>query len=165
MKKIILLTLLAVCFAGCCKKEKPAELNLAVASTENCRATTPAEISGLFDKWNSSLSVNAKAVVSNYADKSILLPTASAKIRITADEKEDYFNTFLLKKPKGVINFSQIEIGCNTAVDSGLYTFTYSAHSPPDKVQARYTFTYKWDEKRKLWLITNHHSSIIPPEP
>ena len=80
------------------------------------------------------------------------------KCGLTAVEKEDYFHHFLENKPVGKIDSRTIEIGCNTAVDVGLYTFTYGTTGA--QVKARYTYTYKWDGKQ--WLITSHHSSAMP---
>jgi uncharacterized protein (TIGR02246 family) len=130
----------------------------ALAKSEVCKATSEKEIAALFDRWNASLkTVEPRKVVANYAATSILLPTVSNKPRLTAAEKEDYFVHFLEKKPVGKIDFRSIEIDCNTAVDAGLYTFTYGDGST---TKARYTYTYKWDGKH--WLITSHHSSAMP---
>ena len=76
----------------------------------------------------------------------------------TKEEKEDYFHHFLENKPVGKIDYSHIEIGCNTASDAGIYTFTYGTTGK--KVQARYSFNYQWDGKN--WLISQHHSSAMP---
>ena len=97
-------------------------------------------------------------VAANYAERSILLPTVSNKVRLTKEEKEDYFHHFLENKPVGKIDFSHIDIGCNTASDAGIYTFTYGTTGK--KVQARYSFNYQWDGKN--WLISQHHSSAMP---
>lgn len=130
----------------------------AQARTESCRVTNTQQIAGLFDRWNASLQTGEpKKVVANYADKSILLPTVSNKPRLTAEEKEDYFEHFLHNKPVGTIDSRTIEIDCNTAVDAGLYTFKFGDGR---EVKARYTFTYKWTGKQ--WLITSHHSSAMP---
>ncbi|HTR57853.1 MAG TPA: DUF4440 domain-containing protein [Casimicrobiaceae bacterium] len=130
----------------------------ALAKSEVCHGTNDKEVAALFDRWNASLKTGEpKKVVANYAAKSILLPTVSNKPRLTAAEKEDYFEHFLEKKPVGQIDFRSIELDCNVAIDSGLYTFTYGDGS---KTKARYTFTYKWDGKH--WLITSHHSSAMP---
>ena len=51
-----------------------------------------------------------------------------------------------------------IQIGCNTALDAGLYTFTMGKTGK--EVKARYSYTYRWDGKE--WLITSHHSSAMP---
>ncbi|SDX33663.1 conserved hypothetical protein [Collimonas sp. OK242] len=161
MKKIILLSLTAITFSltGCASGPLSSQAASTVSQVEICKATNEQEISSLFDRWNNSLRTgDPHKVVANYAERSILLPTVSNKPRITAAEKEDYFHHFLTNKPVGRINFSFIEIDCTTAVDSGLYTFTFSETG--DQVKARYTFTYKWDGKQ--WLITSHHSSAMP---
>lgn len=130
----------------------------AAAEQQDCRATSETEIASLFDRWNASLQTgDPKQVVANYAAQSILLPTVSNTPRRTAEAKEDYFQHFLERKPVGVIDSRFIEIGCNTALDAGLYTFTFADGS---KVAARFTYTYVWDGER--WLISSHHSSAMP---
>jgi len=127
--------------------------------TEVCVKASEQEIASLFDRWNSSLQTgDPHKVVANYATKSVLLPTVSNKPRLTPEDKEDYFHHFLENKPFGRIDSRTIEIDCNTAIDVGLYTFTFKTTG--DQVKARYTFTYKWDGKQ--WLITSHHSSAMP---
>ena len=128
------------------------------ARSEVCHAATEKQIASLFDRWNASLQTgDPKKVVANYASRSILLPTVSNKPRVTAEDKHDYFEHFLQNKPVGTIDTRMIEIDCNTAIDSGLYTFKFGDGSV---VKARYTFTYKWNGKR--WLISSHHSSAMP---
>jgi hypothetical protein len=97
-------------------------------------------------------------VVANYAEKSVLLPTVSNTPRLNPAQKEVYFKHFLESKPSGRIDSRTIEIGCNSAVDAGLYTFTFAKTGAV--VKARYTYTYKWDGNK--WLITSHHSSAMP---
>jgi len=109
--------------------------------TESCKVTSKAEIAALFDRWNQSLQTgDPHKVVANYAKRSILLPTVSNKPRLTSAEKEDYFHHFLEDKPSGKIDQQFIELGCNTAFDAGLYTFTFAKTG--DSVSGRYTFTY-----------------------
>lgn len=128
------------------------------ARSEVCRKVSEPQIAALFDRWNASLQTgDAKKVVANYAKVSILLPTVSNKPRVSAEEKEDYFEHFLARKPVGAIDRRSIEIDCNSAIDAGLYTFRFGDGS---EVHARYTFTYKWNGRQ--WLITSHHSSAMP---
>lgn len=130
----------------------------ALARSETCHATNETQIASLFDRWNNSLRTgDPKKVVANYAVKSVLLPTVSNSPRLTPQAKADYFEHFLEKHPVGKIDSRTIEIDCNTALDAGLYTFTFGDGS---QVKARYTYTYKWDGKN--WLITSHHSSAMP---
>jgi len=128
-----------------------------------CKEANDQEIAALFDRWNASLQTgDPKQVVANYADKSILLPTVSNRPRLTAAEKENYFRHFLDSKPFGKIDLRFVDIGCNMAVDAGLYTFTMGATG--QVVPARYSFTYRWfpDLEGGKWLITSHHSSAMP---
>ena len=130
----------------------------ALARSESCHAATQQQIAALFDRWNSSLQTgDPKKVVANYATKSVLLPTVSNTPRLTPADKEEYFVYFLKDKPVGKIDSRTIEIDCNTALDTGLYTFSFK---DGNQVKARYTYTYKWNGRQ--WLITSHHSSAMP---
>ncbi|MDO4434315.1 MAG: cag pathogenicity island protein Cag5 [Alysiella sp.] len=129
------------------------------ANTQSCRAVTDTEIAALFDRWNASLKTGRpEIVVANYAADSILLPTVSNKVRHTAAEKLDYFQHFLENQPVGEINERFIKIGCNTALDAGVYTFKFSKTG--NQVVGRYSYTYEWNGDK--WLITSHHSSAMP---
>jgi uncharacterized protein (TIGR02246 family) len=153
----VLSAAMAAILAGC--TSVPSGSGLASVHSEDCKTVNDQEISALFDRWNHSLQTgDPHKVVANYAEHSVLLPTVSNTPRLTAATKEDYFQSFLQNLPTGVIDSRTIEIGCNTAVDTGLYTFTYGTTGA--QVKARYTYTYKWDGKQ--WLITSHHSSAMP---
>jgi uncharacterized protein (TIGR02246 family) len=156
--KLFTIAILAVVLAGCATNQGMST-NAAAGHTESCKVTSDQEIAALFDRWNQSLQTgDPHAVVANYAERSILLPTVSNKPRLTVAEKEDYFRHFLQDRPSGKIDFRYIELGCNSAVDAGLYTFTFARTGVV--VQARYTYTYRWDGAQ--WLITSHHSSVMP---
>lgn len=164
MKNIYLIMFTAI-FLNACVVHQPA--NTAVGTggvqakghSEQCKPSSEQEIAGLFDRWNQSLQTgDPQQVVKNYATRSILLATLSNQPRLTPAEKEDYFHHFLANQPSGMINMRQIELGCNSAVDAGLYTFTFAKTGVV--VTARYTYTYRWDGVQ--WLITSHHSSLMP---
>lgn len=130
----------------------------AEARTERCQTVTEKEITSLFEGWNAALATgDPNKVVARYATKSILLPTVSNVPRLTPESRRDYFEMFLKSKPQGQIDSRFVQIGCNSALDAGVYTFTFADGK---KVQARYTYTYGWDGKQ--WLITSHHSSAMP---
>ena len=124
---------------------------------DSCKATT--EQASLFDRWNQSVQTGEPLkVVAIYAERSILVPTVSKKPRLTPAEREEYFMSFLADRPSGKIDLRTVEIGCNTAADAGLYTFTFARTGA--KVSGRCTYTYRWDGSQ--WLITSHHSSAMP---
>jgi uncharacterized protein (TIGR02246 family) len=150
---------LAACavLSGCAYNGTP-QANTSVRN-EACKQITEQEVASLFDRWNQSLQTgDPHAVVANYAEHSILLPTLSNTPRLTAAEKEEYFHHFLENRPSGKIDMRFVETGCNSAVDAGLYTFTFAKTG--QVVGARYTYTYRWDGS--TWLITSHHSSAMP---
>ena len=152
------LLFVAASLAGCASSQV-AQTGEKVAQTETCKTTSEAEIGSLFDRWNRSLQTGDPGkVVANYAERSILLPTVSNKPRLTPAEKENYFRYFLQNRPSGKIDLRFVELGCNTAVDAGLYTFTFAKTGAV--VSGRYTYTYHWNGSE--WLITSHHSSAMP---
>ena len=158
MQKTFLIALAAAVLAGCASRQEMAAGRRGIY-TEVCRETTEEEIAALFDRWNRSLLTgDPRQVTANYAEHSLLLPTMSNQPRLTPAEKEDYFRHFLENGPVGRIDMRFIEIGCNTAVDTGLYTFKFARTG--EEISGRYTFTYRWNGSE--WLITSHHSSALP---
>jgi uncharacterized protein (TIGR02246 family) len=144
--------------AGCASGPTPGKYTH-VPRTEKCKPTSEKKIAALFDRWNDSLQTgDPHKVVANYAEGSILLPTVSNQPKLTPAEQEEYFEQFLLEDPSATIDLRRIYLGCNVAVDAGLYTFTFGRTGAI--VPARYSFTYRWDGEQ--WLITSHHSSLMP---
>lgn len=132
-----------------------------IVSNPGCEPPFKSEVAALFERWNAALrSGDPKKVIATYAPGSILLPTLSNRVRFTASEKLDYFTYFLKRHPEGRIDDRLIEVDCNSAVDSGIYTFRFGDGS---QVRARYTFTYKRIDGD--WLISSHHSSAMPERP
>ncbi|WP_127957694.1 SgcJ/EcaC family oxidoreductase [Serratia microhaemolytica] len=126
--------------------------------THGCANATPQQIAALFERWNSALMTSdAVLVAQHYLSDAVLLPTVSNQVRLTDAERIDYFEHFLEKSPVGQIDSRTIRIGCNTAIDTGTYSFVFKDQS---KVSARYTFTYAWDGSE--WKISSHHSSVMP---
>ena len=119
------------------------------------------EIAQLFDRWNASLQTgNPDEVLKNYAPDAILLPTVSNKVRHNLAEVKDYFQNFLKLKPQGVINERNVRVFDEVAIDSGIYTFSLIKDGKPAEVRARYTFVYH--KVGDQWLISEHHSSMMP---
>lgn len=126
--------------------------------TVTCIKVSEQDVASLFDKWNDSLATGDATKVSElYVSDAVLLPTISNKVRLTDQERIDYFKDFLKKGPIGKIDSRTIRMGCNKAIDTGVYTFTFKDHT---HVTARYTFTYVWDGQG--WKISTHHSSAMP---
>ena len=116
------------------------------------------DVQSLFTRWNNAVQTgNPKTVTELYEKDAILLPTISNKVRHNHKEIKDYFILFQENDPSGKIDESNVRNIGNITIHSGLYTFTFKDHS---KVQARYTFVYKWNGQD--WKIIEHHSSRMP---
>ena len=159
MRLLAVLAMSGCALLGGCVASDNMQSTTQATGRDDCKRTSEQEIEALFDRWNQSLQTgDPHKVVANYAERSILLPTVSNKPRLTPEEKEDYFEHFLEDGPSGTVDMRFVEIGCNTAVDAGLYTFTFARTGAV--VRARFSYTYRWDGSE--WLITSHHSSGMP---
>lgn len=146
----------------------PASIAMAGSSkTYSGPAPAPAaaaeqEIAGLFDRWNAALATGKPHEVARlYAPNGVLAPTVSNEVRDTPEKIHEYFTKFLQMKPQGKVNYRQIRVlDDNTALDTGVYTFSLNDSGKVSKVQARYTYLY--EKINGEWKIMNHHSSAMP---
>ena len=117
------------------------------------------EVKDLFNLWNDALAtLDSDAVAMRYAKEAVLLPTVSDTPRTDYDSIKDYFDTFLQRKPQGVILESYPLVGDNWCKDVGIYEFTMGDDG--SKVKARYSFVYVYEDGE--WKISHHHSSVMP---
>ncbi|MGE7990137.1 SgcJ/EcaC family oxidoreductase [Pseudomonas sp. NPDC089554] len=131
----------------------------AQAAPTHCQALDRPQALDLFKQWNDSLqSRDAAKVAALYSDDAVLLPTVSKTPRLTPEARVDYFRHFLREGPSGSLDSHHLQVGCNVATLAGLYTFQFA--DTGKQVAARYTFTYHFDGQR--WLISQHHSSLLP---
>lgn len=122
---------------------------------------TKEEVRALFKKWNAALATgDSRVVAARYIKNPVLLPTVSDRPRTDFEGVKDYFDSFLLKKPRGKILNGSIYIGEGWAADYGIYQFTLAATG--DVVKARYSFNYVLVDGE--WKIQHHHSSQMPEE-
>ncbi|MEU9961876.1 SgcJ/EcaC family oxidoreductase [Streptomyces sp. NPDC050982] len=138
-------------------KAKPAAGQAAVKPTKK-------QIAALFDGWNKALQTgDSKKVADRYAKDAVLLPTASPVIRTNHAEIVDYFDHFLLNKPKGEKIRSVINVlDSNSAIDAGLYVFQLTDPKTGEKKDVEARYTYEYEKRGGKWLIVNHHSSVLP---
>ncbi len=126
-----------------------------------CAPATLKLAEDLFERWNDALkTLDANKVAECYAEDAVLLPTVSNIPRTNREEITDYFIHFLEKKPEGIVNQRNVKIGCNKITDAGIYTFKVDDHGVMKDVPARYTFVYV--NYNGVWLISHHHSSVMP---
>jgi uncharacterized protein (TIGR02246 family) len=139
----------------------------------NTAATTPAttvsiisplnvEIEKAGQDWATALaSRKVENIVSLYDPQAVLLATFTNQLD-TTDKISAYF-TGLVKKEGLKVQYNEQKIRIldeNTAMNCGLYTFSYTENGKVVEVPARYTFIY--EKKGDSWTIVQHHSSIRP---
>jgi hypothetical protein len=109
-------------------------------------------------------------VVGKYSPTAILLPTCSKYPASGTGPLRDYFagipgkRGFLSYKPK-VVKVEDPAAGgdCRTMIfGSGLYTFELNVNGEVKTVPARYTYVFERANESRPWLITQHHSSLVP---
>lgn len=137
------------------------------ADTTACAPISERQVAGLFERWNEALaSGDPEQVAALYSDDALLLPTLSAEPRQSHAAIRDYFTDFLARAPQGRIDSRTIQLGCNSAVDAGTYSFLVADPGPAEGtpqrqwVSARYTFLYGYRDGE--WRILHHHSSLQP---
>ena len=111
----------------------------------------------LINTWISAVETfQPKNVLNCYDQRAVLVPTLSNQICSSHTQLEDYFNSFLAKKPQCVINeiYEHTISSSNHVIYAGIYTFTFDGNST---AKARFSFAYN-DSK----LIIHHHSSLLP---
>lgn len=124
------------------------------------------DVEAAYQNWCRAIGVakgNPAVVVKYYAPKAILLPTLSPKIMFNLNSGLDaYFKGFTAHQDiQCTTNKLITQVYGDIAINSGLYTFTYTDDSKNRVViPARFTFVYQ--KLGSEWLIVNHHSSKIP---
>lgn len=129
--------------------------------------TLKTEVADAYQAWCAAIATakgDPSKIVKFYAPNAILMPTLSAKVLINHDGGlNDYF-THLTSYPNIQCKTDKLitQLHGNTAINSGLYTFSYTDKKGDLKetIPARFTFVYKKYEGQ--WLIVKHHSSMLP---
>ena len=121
------------------------------------------EVDKAFADWRTALSSGkAENIVKLYDKDAILLATLAAEPITTQQGRTEYF-TGLTAKPKlkATVNEEYVRLlDPNTALVSGVYTFSFMEEGKTVEVPARYTFVFEKESGK--WMIVEHHSSKVP---
>jgi len=122
-----------------------------------------AEIHGALHEWTEALGNghDEKPVTALYDNDATLLATLDPKPLETPAEIAAYFHK-LTQNPelKATVQSEKIDLFGDSAVASGLYTFSYRKDGQLVELPARYTFVYR--KTPHGWTIVRHHSSALP---
>lgn len=116
-----------------------------------------------FARWNDALQTgNPEQVAALYTKDCLFLPTLDDKYRVGREKATEYFVHFLAKKPFGTI----IDDGVIASDDGNSYThvglYDFEVGEPENRSVAHARFTYTWQKIGGEWLISHHHSSLVP---
>lgn len=119
------------------------------------------DIQKVTNQWAVALSSGDPEKIANLYDKEALL-YATFKNRIENHQDLVAYFKNLMQKPNLKVDFQKqdIRVFWETAINSGLYTFSYTANGKTVSVPARYTFVYILEPNG--WMIVDHHSSVLP---
>lgn len=129
-------------------------LATAAGTGQACPKMSEAEVKDRFDRWNASLATNT-------ADAVTLWYTPDAKVHLAVKDKpatdpkalRSFYEGAMIKGMKVEVKDRKIELGCNSAIDSGKYVYKIGN----DTVTANFRKVY---EKRDgVWLIKEHSST------
>jgi hypothetical protein len=104
--------------------------------------------------------LDAKTVAALYVPLGLsFLPTLSPHLIRDGVATEAYFVELLKKTPEATITSHDLQsFGSDAYLHTGLYTFLMGPERTP--VPAR--FSYMWKKIDGEWMITHHHSSVLP---
>lgn len=126
-------------------------------------ANTKADVGAAFSQWRTALSSgNAETIVNLYESDAILLATLAEKPITNQKDRLTYFTTLTANpKLKATVTEEHTRmLDKDTALVSGLYTFSFEQDGKTKEIPARYTFVYEVRDGQ--WMIVEHHSSMVP---
>ncbi len=136
-------------------------LFLFIASTTIFAQATQDQILAMTQSWQNAInSRNAEKITALY-DKNAFLYATFEDMLSSQEQILGYFKK-LVKHDNLKVKFDKqnIRLYGETAIDSGLYTFTYDDKGKEVMVPARYTLVYTHTPNG--WTIVEHHSSVLP---
>jgi uncharacterized protein (TIGR02246 family) len=134
-----------------------------VLAANSVMANERKEVDAAFAEWRSALSSGkAENVVKLYDEDAVLLATLANEPITDQKARTAYFTT-LTAKPKlsAAVNKEFVKLlDDNSAIISGVYTFSFEEHGKIVQIPARYSFVY--EKENGKWMIVQHHSSQMP---
>jgi uncharacterized protein (TIGR02246 family) len=124
------------------------------------------DVAAATEAWIAAMnSHDPERVVVLYDPEAVLWGTRSPTLRDNPATVREYFNILRTVPPsyKAVIGEQRIRVYGDTAINSGLYTFSEDREGKSISRPARFSFVYRNRDGR--WLIVDHHSSVVPAPP
>jgi len=120
------------------------------------------EVAAATGEWERAVDArDAAKIASLYDHEAFLFATFQTRLDSPAGILSYFEN--LVEKDNLQVDFHRRDIRVfadNCAINSGLYTFSYTEKGKKVSVPARYTFVYL--KENGAWKIIEHHSSVNP---
>jgi hypothetical protein len=132
-------------------------------STPVFAADTP-KVEDAIKGWKAAVeSRNIDKIVSFYDKKAIMFPAFAIKPLTTRAQLTEYYKK-VTANPDVKVEITEThprQFG-NVALNSGLYTLSYTQEGESIVIPSRFSFTYILKDGK--WVIVDHHSSKVPLE-
>ena len=136
---------------------------LLILSTQSYAQADKGEVQNAFNNWRSAISSeDPQKIVDLYEKDAVLLATLAEKPIKSQEDRLSYFKT-LTANPnlKATVNEEYVRVlDDNTALVSGIYTFSFDKDGKTTEIPARYSFVF--EKINDKWMIVEHHSSQMP---
>ena len=136
------------------------------ASTPTPDPASQADVAAAAKSWASAFNgCNPEKLAALYLPDAVLWGTVSQAVISTPAGVRQYFDRACAATPHFKVAFDEqlVRVYGNTANNSGTYTFSRTVDGQVRSAPARYSFTYR--KVNGAWLITDHHSSLVPAAP
>jgi uncharacterized protein (TIGR02246 family) len=120
------------------------------------------DVGAALTKWVATVeSGNVDNVMKLYDDNAIMISTFVDAPMTSRADIVGYFKKALANPDiKVEVTESHPRVFGNMAVNTGLYTLSYTEDGEPVEIQSRFSFVYILRDGK--WLIVDHHSSKVP---
>jgi uncharacterized protein (TIGR02246 family) len=137
-----------------------------ILSSVTAQAGSSEDVAAATQAWADAFNAHdLEKILGLYDTEAVLWGTVSPTLRDTPATIRDYFKG-LPNQPaevKVALGEQRTRVYGDTAINTGLYTFTIIRDGSPVPLPARFSFTYRRRDGR--WLIVDHHSSSVPAAP
>ena len=135
-------------------------------STPTTDPAVQSQVGAAAQSWVAALNeCSAEKLSALYLPDAVLWGTVSQAIISTPAGIRQYFDRACGATPpfKASLGEQLVRVHGDTAVNSGTYSFARTVDGQLRAAAARYSFTYR--KVSGAWLITDHHSSLLPAPP
>jgi uncharacterized protein (TIGR02246 family) len=136
----------------------------APARAVECVPAAQSDFVDALEQWNTAARTGHPDKITRlYAQHATLLPANGTAPRVGFASIRHHFLYLLPDQPVVSVLNREIRIGCEFAIDSGIYLLTSGARGARKTEKHRYTLIYTRYEDS--WLIEHHHASLLAPDP